>query len=385
MSVKKMANPLGDEGSQEAFRTVGVLKGSASDLSQLIKLTRTHHAAMQNAIESGKQLVDHLVKITTKMEPRIGGVSQAFIEMSTAEKGVFGKFEEYNNFLLENVAQKLTTQMQQERGAIQEFEKGYHKQHQDLIAQVKKAEKNVKKAGKKSPQDLQNAIQNLTERMNAITTHRQNRLEEILLMERARYCNVVSMWGAVIDAQINFYQNSASNLAGQNPKWKEIGATGSQLSAQSRDLLAGVGVKERTSTSLISSGNTANEGYYEEGYYEEGYYEEGYEGYYEEGYEEGYYEEGYEEGYYEEGYDQSYQQPAAGYPTPGGYAAPQPAAPGSFQARALYDYQGTHDYELQFNAGDIITVTQEDPSTGWWTGEVHGRVGPFPGNYVERI
>ena len=99
--------------------------------------------------------------------------------MSTAEKGVFGKFEEYvcirylsifkgiililfyffqNNFLLENVAQKLTTQMQQERGAIQEFEKGYHKQHQDLIAQVKKAEKNVKKAGKKSPQDLQNVI-----------------------------------------------------------------------------------------------------------------------------------------------------------------------------------------------------------------------------------
>ena len=103
--------------------------------------------------------------------------------MSTAEKGVFGKFEEYvcigylsiflgiiafilfyfffyfqTNLLLENVAQKLTTQMQQERVAIQEFEKGYHKQHQDLIAQVKKAEKNVKKAGKKSPQDLQNVI-----------------------------------------------------------------------------------------------------------------------------------------------------------------------------------------------------------------------------------
>ena len=45
--------------------------------------------------------------------------------------------------------------MQQERSSLQEYEKSYHKKHADLVNDVKRAEKDVKKAGKKSPQDLQ--------------------------------------------------------------------------------------------------------------------------------------------------------------------------------------------------------------------------------------
>jgi len=366
-SVKKLANPLGDEGSQEAFRTVSVLKGSASDLAQLSKLTRAHHAAMQAAIDSGKVLADHLIKVTQKVESRVGDVSQCLIEISTTEKAIMGLFEDHNNFLLESVSQALQTQLQQERGSIHDFEKGYHKKHSDLVNQVRRAEKDVKKSGKKSPENLKTAIQNLTDKMNEVTNHRQDRLQEILLMERARYCNVLNMWTSVADSQISKYKSCVASLEQQNPRWKEVGQTGTSLPSNCQQLVKAVGVQERTATSLFGGGG--DEGYYEGGYYEEGYYEEGYD--------EGYYEEGYEEGYYEEGYEEAYEE---------SYAAPTPAAAGgSFKARALYDYQGTHDYELSFGTGDIITVTNEDASTGWWTGELNGVVGPFPGNYVQRI
>jgi len=50
--------------------------------------------------------------------------------------------------------------------------------------------------------------------------------------------------------------------------------------------------------------------------------------------------------------------------------------------KALYDYVGADANELDFFAGDSIQVLEEDGS-GWWTGEIDGRKGLFPSNYVE--
>ena len=38
--------------------------------------------------------------------------------------------------------------------------------------------------------------------------------------------------------------------------------------------------------------------------------------------------------------------------------------------------------QLDFFADDVITVIAEDAS-GWWTGEIDGRQGLFPSNYVQ--
>lgn len=84
--------------------------------------------------------------------------------------------------------------------------------------------------------------------------------------------------------------------------------------------------------------------------------------------------------------------PAAGTPKFGSPAAtptfskkPAPApAPRQKKARALYDYVGADANELDFFANDTITVLEEDAS-GWWTGEIDGRKGLFPSNYVEVI
>eukprot|EP00475_Leptophrys_vorax_P041409 TRINITY_DN7806_c0_g1_i1.p1 TRINITY_DN7806_c0_g1~~TRINITY_DN7806_c0_g1_i1.p1 ORF type:complete len:867 (-),score=162.65 TRINITY_DN7806_c0_g1_i1:55-2655(-) len=50
--------------------------------------------------------------------------------------------------------------------------------------------------------------------------------------------------------------------------------------------------------------------------------------------------------------------------------------------RAVFDFEGDDYDQLSFQVGDLITIIEQDPS-GWWTGEIKGRVGMFPYNYVE--
>lgn len=73
-----------------------------------------------------------------------------------------------------------------------------------------------------------------------------------------------------------------------------------------------------------------------------------------------------------------------GMPGPKKVAAPPPK-PAQPRCRALFDYPGDGDpNQLPFAAGDTITVIQKDPA-GWWEGELNGRRGWIPANYVEEI
>lgn len=59
-----------------------------------------------------------------------------------------------------------------------------------------------------------------------------------------------------------------------------------------------------------------------------------------------------------------------------------PAFPAVCQVIGMYDYTAQNDDELAFSKGQIINVlNKEDPD--WWKGEVGGRVGLFPSNYVK--
>ncbi|XP_013164655.1 PREDICTED: uncharacterized protein LOC106115732 isoform X4 [Papilio xuthus] len=51
-------------------------------------------------------------------------------------------------------------------------------------------------------------------------------------------------------------------------------------------------------------------------------------------------------------------------------------------ARALYAFNGQTTRELTFKKGDLINVRRQIDSN-WYEGEVHGRIGLFPYNYVE--
>ena len=211
---------------------------------------------------------------------------------------------------MDKIAHQIQTNLQKERTDLQNFEKSYYKRHGEIVEELRRAEKETKKSGKKSPYQLQQAIQELTDKMNEMTNHRQAKLKEILLMERKRYCDIVHLLNSVIDSQMSLSTYSNQTLQDQHQKWKGVADTYNQLPSDCQALISRSGVKERTSTAIttgeLSSETVATESYDEyasEAYYDENYYNEGDEYY--EGYEEGY-DEGYEEGYEEEEEEEGY-------------------------------------------------------------------------------
>lgn len=59
----------------------------------------------------------------------------------------------------------------------------------------------------------------------------------------------------------------------------------------------------------------------------------------------------------------------------------------SYQAQfvtALYDFEGQNPGDLSFKEGDKIRVVKKTDSTDdWWDGELRGKTGAFPANYVQ--
>jgi len=54
------------------------------------------------------------------------------------------------------------------------------------------------------------------------------------------------------------------------------------------------------------------------------------------------------------------------------------------QVSALYNYVAMRKDDLSFKEGDIIFVVNKRPS-GWWLGELNGKVGLLPSNYVKEV
>ena len=48
-----------------------------------------------------------------------------------------------------------------------------------------------------------------------------------------------------------------------------------------------------------------------------------------------------------------------------------------------YDYEGEQSDELTLHIGDIVTVLEKDVNEGWSKGELNGKVGLFPDNFVK--
>ncbi|KAJ2804414.1 BAR adaptor protein Hob1 [Coemansia guatemalensis] len=66
-------------------------------------------------------------------------------------------------------------------------------------------------------------------------------------------------------------------------------------------------------------------------------------------------------------------------------ASPYPGQ-GVKQVRALYDYSSSEKGDLNFREGQVFKLVKRTPDTDdWWTGEIDGRIGVFPGNYVEEL
>lgn len=51
---------------------------------------------------------------------------------------------------------------------------------------------------------------------------------------------------------------------------------------------------------------------------------------------------------------------------------------------ALFPYEAVNSDELTLVEGDIITIlSREVEDKGWWKGELKGKIGVFPDNFVQ--
>lgn len=51
--------------------------------------------------------------------------------------------------------------------------------------------------------------------------------------------------------------------------------------------------------------------------------------------------------------------------------------------KVIYTYNPVNEDELKLLEGDIVTVlSKELPDKGWWKGELKGKIGVFPDNFV---
>ncbi|XP_013200203.2 SH3 domain-containing kinase-binding protein 1 isoform X2 [Amyelois transitella] len=63
-----------------------------------------------------------------------------------------------------------------------------------------------------------------------------------------------------------------------------------------------------------------------------------------------------------------------------------PPKPFKELCRVLFPYTAVNEDELTLAEGDIVTIiSKEAPDRGWWRGEIHGRVGLFPDNFVQLL
>ena len=52
----------------------------------------------------------------------------------------------------------------------------------------------------------------------------------------------------------------------------------------------------------------------------------------------------------------------------------------------LFPYTAQNEDELSLQEGQLITIITKDcEDKGWWKGEIEGKVGLFPDNFVERV
>ena len=56
------------------------------------------------------------------------------------------------------------------------------------------------------------------------------------------------------------------------------------------------------------------------------------------------------------------------------------------RARVLFSYSAENDDELNIEEGEVITILDKElEDSGWWKGEINGKVGVFPDNFVELL
>jgi gas vesicle protein len=333
-----MANkqtPL-DSKTELTFKTIENLRISSKLFQEFAQAANNYAEKSKKLSEAGKQLAETLQKIS---QLHNGDLGEGILKLSDVHRASEFKRENLSKIMIEELIPTIQRNLKPEDAKLSKFESDYKKSRADIRQQIAKLESNSKKAGKKGPEALKQAISALNEKIKEAEQIKADKLREVLLLERSKYCNFLSSWSSTINGQIEL-NSETSRFKEYDSQWRTLASSNSNLPQELEHLIT---AKQERTFVQIQSGETS----------------------------------------YADSYSSTYDT----YDSNSNYTLDYSANTSSSYigtATALYDFAGEQPEDLPFYAGDIINITQEDDGSGWLTGELNGISGIFPASYVER-
>jgi len=334
-----------DKKTEATIRTVENLKASASVLKELTTASMNYQKASLKLSEEGKKLADSLQKLGQLTSNDMGA---SITKLADLHRNVETKRDAMCRSLQDDLVAAIQRNSKNEEIELSQFEGDYKKARVTARGKIEKLEQNSKKAGKKGAAALQESIRDLDLAVKEADRVKADKLRQVLLIERKKYCNFLTQWNAVLSTEIDMYLDGMK-FKEQQSFYTNLAASHNNLPPEMEALISSQ--QERTFVQIQSEGGDLGGGY------SGSFYNDPSSSY---------------DTSYDTGYSDSY---GGGGDSYGG---------GGSTCSALYDFAGDQPTDLPFYAGDVITITADDDGSGWMTGQLNGRTGIFPTSYVQR-
>jgi len=334
-----------DKKSEVTFKTIEVLRGSSAIFQEFIKVASSYQKSCQKMAEDGKKFADIIQKIG---QTQTNDVGDGLAKLAEVFRSIETKRETMARIMQDDLINAVQKAMKPDENELTQFEGDYKKTRENFRGQIQKLEQNSKKAGKKGGDALKQSIVQLNDKVKEADQLKAEKLRQILMIERKRYCNFLMNFSSIIQAEIDICNDEARFKEGESG-WKSVANSAATLPSA---LEALINEKQAERTFVPISGSTDQ--------YSGTYYND-----------------------YSNYDDSNYNQPT--YHGSGGSFNANQSYGTSYTttATALYDFAGEQPGDLPFYNGEVISVTKADDGSGWMTGELNGRTGIFPSSYVQ--
>jgi len=331
-----------DKKSEVTFKTIETLRGSSALIQEFLKVASSYQKSCQKMAEDGKKFADIIQKIGQSQSNDVG---EGIVKLAEVFRSTETKRETMARIMQDDLINAVQKAVKPEENELTQFESDYKKTRENFRGQIQKLEQNSKKAGKKGGDALKQSIASLNDKVKEADQLKAEKLRQVLMIERKRYCNFLMNFSTIIQAEIDMCSDEAKFKEGES-SWKSLANSAATLPA-ALEALINEKQAERTFVPISGSTDNLHQDYYNDySHYDDANYNYG----------GGAIQNNYNTGYGTNSY---------------------------LTATALYDFAGEQPGDLPFYNGEVISVTKPDDGSGWMTGELNGRTGIFPSSYVQ--
>eukprot|EP00732_Lithocolla_globosa_P006170 Lithocolla_globosa_v1_NODE_6975_length_1008_cov_5.326338.p1 type:complete len:308 gc:universal NODE_6975_length_1008_cov_5.326338:34-957(+) len=234
------------------------LKTDKSIWEPVVKASEKYHAALRALSSASTLLSDALVNVAdhaTMKSPCTADLGAGILQISRTLKSVDAKREAVARSLMDDVITPLTANVEANRKNAIKIEKDYLQNHQRVVKEIKKAESESAKAGKKGADALKQAVAAVNDRVKEMETLRQSKLRQVIVEERKRHCFFIMHISTVINHDLAFHEEATQSFHSQIPVWTQLAVSPENLPPEVENL---VEVQQRTLIPIQGGGARAS-------------------------------------------------------------------------------------------------------------------------------